>query len=281
MQSYLNNITGLSICSFSILSLVILFNINKKEIRFLISNIFSLHKMILNKKRKTDKIWVISLDYDGTFDNGHQKILEWINEYRHQFDRTIVMIGSIRQSRLIDELNIKHNGNGSIKSIEMFAKQQELEFDSFLIGDVMEQRDPGDTYHKWDTQDYAAFKASAGYLSNKTQKIIFDNKNPIVHAQMHHVKECFPDDEIEYTLVDDKQDIGDFLIKHIQASIPPKVIFNFVHFNDNDECEPYMTPIKSRASFFDYDWRMQHQMYLSPCYPNIDIESAQIEGLNP
>ena len=47
------------------------------------------------------------------------------------------MIGSIRQSRLTDDLNQMRNRNGSVRSIEDFAYDNGFQFD-FLMGDVYE-----------------------------------------------------------------------------------------------------------------------------------------------
>ena len=47
---------------------------------------------------------------------------------------------------------------------------------------------------------------------------------------MHHIKERFPDKEVQYVLIDDRADIGEFLTTHI-LSVPPGTTFNFVNFN--------------------------------------------------
>lgn len=218
---------------------------------------------------KHNKVWVISIDYDGTFDDGHEVIKDWINQFRNQFSRVILMIGSIRQSRFTDELNDRYNNNGSIRRIEDFAYENEFEFDSFLIGDALDNREAGETYLIWSTQDDIALKASSNILTNKTLKFLYDKKTPIVHAQMHHIKEVFPNKDITYTLIDDREDIGAFLNKHITTSIPPRVTYNFVLFNDFLECEPFFKPIPSTESLFDTQWRLHHTNKTPPCYPLI------------
>ena len=90
----------------------------------------------LQTNQTNQSILVISLDYDGTFDRGKEKIRDWIETYTYEFAKTIIMIGSIRQSRSSDEYNIIMNNNGTVKNIETFAKYYGYEFDPFLMADI-------------------------------------------------------------------------------------------------------------------------------------------------
>lgn len=231
------------------------------------SNLFKKLIHFFNPNRLNRKVWAISIDYDGTFDHGHKEILEWINQSKDNFLWVIVMIGSIRQSRLTDDLNQMRNRNGSVRSIEDFAYDNGFQFDSFLMGDVYEDRAPGETYLIWDAFDQVAMEASSSSLKNQTLKFIYDKKIPIVHAQTHHLKEIFPNKDILYTLIDDREDIGEFLNNHVQTSLPPRVKFNFVNYTEFGTIQPSPSVIESKSSLFNFNWRMQHVHKIAPCYP--------------
>lgn len=268
MQLSFYDAIALSFCLLSIYSFWTLNLRSKQRIFSYLSRQLSLNQFIQYLSNpKHNKVWVISIDYDGTFDEGREVIQAWIEQFRSNFSRVILMIGSIRQSRLTDELNDRYNNNGSIRRIEDFAYENGFEFDSFLIGDALDNREAGETYLIWSIQDDIALKASSSMLTNETLKFLYDKKTPIVHAQMHHIKEVFPNKDITYTLIDDREDIGAFLNKHIAPSIPPRVTYNFVLLNDFLECETPLEPIPSTASLFDTQWRLHHLDKTPPCYP--------------
>ena len=268
MYLSLSNIPTIALYSISIYSVIF---IAKKStlISSYITQSRLLHKLIhfFNPSILNRKVWAISLDYDGTFDRGHKEILEWINQFKDDFAWVILMVGSIRQSRLTDELNQMHNRNGTIRLIESFAYDNGFQFDSFLMGDIYNNRTSGETYFRWDAHDQVAIEASASSLGNKALRFIYDKKMPIVHAQTHHLKEIFPNKEILYTLIDDREDIGNFLNKNIQKCLPPKVRFNFVNFTEVGTCEPSSSTIQLESSLFNCNWRTQHIDKLAPCYP--------------
>lgn len=273
MYLSLSNIPTIALYTIALFSLVVIAH-KSDQISSYITQSKSLNKLInfFKPRMLHRKIWAISLDYDGTFDNGHQEILEWINQFKDNFSRVILMVGSIRQSRLTDELNQKHNNNGSIRAIEYFAYDHNFQFDPFLMGDIYSDRTPGETYLIWSSFDQVALEAGSSSLQDETLKFIYDKKMPIVHAQTHYLQEIFPNKEILYTLIDDREDIGEFLDNHVQPCLPPKVKFNFVNFTEVGTCEPSPSIIQSKSSFFNCNWRIQHIHKTAPCYPkNITI----------
>lgn len=270
MQFSFYDAIALSFCLLSIYFFWTLDRSSKQRIFALLSQPLNLNQFIQYLSNpKHNKVWVISIDYDGTFDEGQEVIRAWIEQFKSNFSRVILMVGSIRQSRLTDELNHRHNNNGSIRRIEDFAYEHGFEFDSFLIGDALDNREAGETYLLWDIYDQVARQASSSTLQDDTLKFLYDKKAPIVHAQMNHIKEFFPNKDITYTLIDDREDIGTFLNKHIASSIPPRVTFNFVLFNEFGACETPLKPIHSNASLFDSKWRRHHSNKTPPCYPLI------------
>lgn len=243
--------------------------VSKKAVHEVFNKFSYFMTTFLQTNQTNQAILVISLDYDGTFDRGKEKIRDWIETYTYEFAKTIIMIGSIRQSRSSDEYNIIMNNNGTVKNIETFAKYYGYEFDPFLMADIFPDRVAGDTYRRWEKHDPKTAKICPRYPEADVLKFIYDRKIPLVHAQMHHIKERFPDKEVQYVLIDDRVDIGEFLTTHILNSVPPRTTFNFVNFNSQNECEPFGPPIVSQASLFNHNWRQNHIQRKNPCYPLI------------
>ena len=179
------------------------------------------------------KILVRSLDYDGCFaplsksDDiivVNQGLLNEEKEnYRtKEFNKAYTLIGSNRQSNLIDKLNSGSKQNGScFTAIKQINDYLGAEFVSLLMADIDNDLSDGTSYSRATDVDYTGEHADWAFDRSKVR---------LLFAQMHHIANCHPDDEIVFDFYDDIIDeILDLLKKFYVAHsdlIPSNVTLN-------------------------------------------------------
>ena len=212
------------------------------------------------------KIRVLSFDFDGClfnalfFDNkesrlnvvkSNSQLLNSLKEKNPQFEKTIVLVGSNRQSMQSD---LSNSFGGSIQKGSCFPRIKEVaehlnaELDSFLLADVYANSPAGtafkkvcdelngevfyENYYPEATDDYdpneseeakkeriAAYRKKVDEARKKKRErdnrhadwAFDDTKVTILYAQMHKIATENPNAEIEYDFYDDKLYILDAL----------------------------------------------------------------------
>lgn len=166
------------------------------------------------------KIRVLSLDFDGclaeanklkTIDEHieyNKDFLAFLNQDKANYDKSIVFLGSNRQSIAMDQENGFSKKNGSCYAlIEAIAKKLSAVFDPLLLADVYADEPAGttiETAKKLLGSDQ--FYQSKEVAQQQSDWVEDKGKLTILLAQMHKVaSEHQEDDEIVYEFFDDQE----------------------------------------------------------------------------
>lgn len=159
-------------------------------------------------------IRVLSLDYDGCvsrrgfhgdISEHNPALISAIQRNNNDYRKTIVFIGSNRQSKRDDDRNARNNSNGSsYQYIPLFADAIDAEFDQFLVSDAYNNAKPG-----------TAFQEALANLENDNFKhkgwLHDKSKISVIYLQMQKIASEYPDEKVDFEFFDDKGDILDGL----------------------------------------------------------------------
>jgi hypothetical protein len=195
-------------------------------------------------------IRILSFDFDGSLFNHHylsstkkdviasnKKFLDAIKTKNYLYSKNIILIGSNRQSKRIDDTNATKFDSrcglfevGScFPAIQKIAKYLDAELDTFLLADLYGNLPPGTSFAR-------ALKA----LKNPNTAIehpewLFDKtKATVLYAQMQKKANEFPNEEIIFDFYDDRKDIIQSLINFYGCYDylrPPNVILRLHHYD--------------------------------------------------
>lgn len=185
-----------------------------------------------------EKIRVVSIDYDGCLSNKnyyydpnsendiihHNQVLNnSLAEKAALFTKTICIIGSIRQSKKLDDEGIalqRYHPSIRIGScfqvIKGFSEYHKATFDPFLLADIYGNLPDGESFRRATDPDYK--DAHADCIGD-------DTKLTLLYAQMHKFANENPDKLITFEFYDDLVDITDELFRYFQ-SYPELIPFN-------------------------------------------------------
>ncbi|MBA2709734.1 MAG: hypothetical protein H0U57_03970 [Tatlockia sp.] len=162
-------------------------------------------------------ILVLSFDFDGCLYNreyletrdiitANTNLLNSINQQckEKNYSKSIIVIGSNRQSYQVDKINRQNNGTEScFNSIQEINKAiPNTSLDTFLLADIYGDLPFG-----------TSFKLAIDQLNNPDKKLnhadyeFDENKVNLIYAQMHKVALENPGEEIVFNFYDDRPDI--------------------------------------------------------------------------
>lgn len=149
----------------------------------------------------------------------------YLTEITQKADAVSVYVGSDRQSFILDKLNRDKHSNGSVFSAlqELCEARSTVErpwtFEPFLLSDgekrgsALEKMSsiPGESDLEFNQRQLVTPKPTR-FIDKERRK---PSKIPLLIAQMQDARREYPDDEIEFHFVDDRQD----LLKDIQDNL--------------------------------------------------------------
>ena len=204
---------------------------------------------------------VISQDYDGCYSivapngvenerNGHNKQIYkqypdlnskleklpglyngYLTDLTKEAELVSVYVGSDRQSKELDELNIRRNNNGSafsaLKSLCEKRNQKDGKtwtFEPFLLADGNNPR--GSAFERMKNSSGPQLHAPEPSRNTDEGR---PSKIPLLRAQMRDIRKQYPNDEIEFNFIDDRQDLIEDICKYLQPKDIPAGICLKIH----------------------------------------------------
>lgn len=147
-------------------------------------------------------------------------------------EKQYTLIGSNRQSRQIDALNARSNGNGScFESIKYVNDYLGATFISLLMADIDKRLEIGCSFNR---------AIDPGYTGSHAEWMFDDSKVRLLYAQIHHVAMLHPNGTIFFDFYDDRPDILDNLISFYglhKELIPSNVTLTLYHYQGTDTTE--------------------------------------------
>lgn len=210
-------------------------------------------------------IQVFSLDFDGCLSNtrfchdekidilaNNEKLFRTLSDYVEQFPNSVLMIGSSRQSILLDYLS-QSNNRLFIRCFPFYlqvANILKIKFDPLLLSDLYSELIPGMTFHKSMQLDYP-FEQRADYagnvfliqkfyreISNYNMDCLLDeSKFCLLYAQIHKIAQDYPGKKIIFRFFDDQSKLLNDLRKLFSANlnlIPKHVHLEFHCYNGHE-----------------------------------------------
>ncbi|HLB55702.1 MAG TPA: hypothetical protein VJK30_00025 [Coxiellaceae bacterium] len=262
-------------------------------------------------------VFAFSVDYDGCIspaefsDKNVEQNIHTANLIRHFLDavknkikdknnvKIIVrlLIGSARQSKLVDEFNRLGNQNGScfiafdilldrLKTAcenDPTLSQHELDIDIFplLLEDIQRNLTIGTTFRRREvyTQEFTR-QCIAKHVPGDGSKRV------LLRTQMHCMASLFPDAEIDFQFFDDRKNLLDPLLTFF-SSCPqciPKIKFTAYQYECGDLIRSYDHIIG--CGYIDYDypkntnffygWIMRQAVTLPPLTLYADVTIRKI-----
>ncbi|MDP1574752.1 MAG: pentapeptide repeat-containing protein [Coxiellaceae bacterium] len=206
-------------------------------------------------RNERKKIRVLSLDFDGCIGVDDSKILTTIDnsakfialikernellfkQLQDAIDKTIVMVGSTRQSLANENLNAglrlgpirKKYGfcNPTLKTIVTSFNKGNLTFDEFLLADIFQKQAAGTE----------ATRIQENKNTGNDPVPSDKNKLSILYAQLHKIASENPDADIVFDFYDDKTDILDSLNTFFEKNpdlIPNNVTLQLHRYANHD-----------------------------------------------
>ncbi|VVC75334.1 hypothetical protein AQUSIP_06230 [Aquicella siphonis] len=164
-----------------------------------------------------------------------------------QFDLLVLLCGSNRQSKALDDFNNEENASGSFFPMMITLRDKindllsagtsgvKCVLDMFLLADLYGELDPG-----------VSFKLILDVLFNpshqreeeeKHHDYIFDQKKfSLVYAMLHHLARQYPKDKITLAFFEDREDIYMALMKAFKANpdlMPKNIVMEFWPYSGN------------------------------------------------
>jgi hypothetical protein len=199
---------------------------------------------------------VISQDYDGCYSivapngvenerNGHNKQIykqypdlnskleklpilynDYLTDLTKEAESVSVYVGSDRQSKALDELNIRRNKNGSaFSALNSLCEERNQKdgktwtFEPFLLADGNNPR--GSAFERM--KNSSGHQLEAPEPSRNTDEGR-PSKIPLLMAQMRDIRKQYPNDEIEFNFIDDRQDLINDICKYLKPKDIPEGI---------------------------------------------------------
>lgn len=166
----------------------------------------------------------ISTDWDGSFSpkdstedviSVNINILTSLKDENSKYAGTKVYVGSNRQGDFDDISNAAQNGNGSCyPQIQRISEYLDAEFDDFLLADVYNNLESGETLKRALTHLYSEQNDYDPEIINKITLLDWlhdTSKLSLLIAQIQKLASEHPDDDIEFYFFDDKKVILDAL----------------------------------------------------------------------
>ena len=181
-------------------------------------------------------IHVASLDYDGClsaqrhaqvdyYTAANQRLIDFLKADKDKFGKEIILVGSNRQSLMLDGSLSVYNGNGScFIATDLICKHLGFEFDRFILSDIYLGKEPGFTLNqffeavaKTQLQDQVFDRPHILTLCKEDKlKPLFQlsadaffsiDKINLLYAQMQKVASEHQEGHIVFDFVDDKEEI--------------------------------------------------------------------------
>ena len=193
----------------------------------------------------------ISIDYDGCLCHSgylstpiarrdivaaNKEFLNFIKEQNKSYSKSIVFVGSNRQSKAVDDCNASAGGGrGScFPAIKRIADELEVTFDPFLLADIYGNLKSGTSYSR-------AVGEKEVEKEWEHAKWMFDEtKATILYAQMHKMACDNPEEEIVFDFYDDRKNILESLqgfYKKYPELIPLNVTLNLCKYRGSMSSE--------------------------------------------
>ncbi len=161
-------------------------------------------------------IRVLSFDFDGCLFNLHyirsteqnviasnQSLLDYLKSKNHHYSETIVMVGSNRQSKHVDEVNHPRKGS-CFPAIKEVADYLDAKLDLFLLADLHGDLPNGTSFLRA-ISDLPGEKRKCYPEIIQHATWVFDAKKiTLLYAQLHKVSKDYPNEDIVFYFYDDK-----------------------------------------------------------------------------
>jgi hypothetical protein len=182
------------------------------------------------------RIRILSLDYDGClarrdFHNNivehNQSLISELKIKSSDYAKTIVFIGSNRQSKRDNDRNSRNNNNGSsYHYIPLFCEAIKAEFNPFLLADIYNNAESGTAFREATDESKDSNFNHKGWFHD-TSKI------SIIYSQIQKIAVENPEDEIDFEFYDDKENIIEDLYQFFSQNrqlIPARVNLNLYQY---------------------------------------------------
>ncbi len=192
-------------------------------------------------------IRILSFDVDGCLFNhayrgstdrdvvSHNRLfLEEIRNKNNDFSKTITMVGSLRQSKHLDDLGSEYNSTTCcFPAVKEIADDLASTFDPLLLADIFGDLRNGTSCHR-----------ILNNLMDHAFCIADESKLLILYAQMHHVAMTHQNEDIVFDFYDDRgngSQAPEDILEHLSAfftlnpsMIPRRVTLRLNHYEGNE-----------------------------------------------
>ena len=164
-------------------------------------------------------------------------LLDFVREQAKDCSQFIILNGSNRQSKAIDDENKQKNKTGSfLVDLDYISKYLGANLNKLLLADIFSKRSGGEFFNRAINPDDSGHHRSF---------YIDDTKVLLLYAQMHNVANDNPSEEIIFDFYDDRglaviqeEDILSYLdvfFTSYPELIPNNVILRLNHYGDNQQ----------------------------------------------
>lgn len=196
----------------------------------------------------TDYLKSITRDVVGC----NSQLFNHIKETNADYDSTIVINGSNRQSYYIDLMNSQNTGS-CFFAIQTIASHLEAMLDPFLMADIYGHLIDGVSF-------YRAIQSLSSSDSKHHAHWRYDSsKITLLYSQMHRAATSYPDEIIEFHFYEDQLELLSVLVDFFKArpeKMPKNVIFYPHHYQK--AMDAAMDPIQGRG-IIDRNYRVTIQ----------------------
>lgn len=182
-------------------------------------------------------IRVLSLDFDGCLFNptycrslsknvirANRHFLKSLKHDNHLYSESTVFIGSNRQSKATDDINLRNRGS-CFPAMDEIKNYIEATFDCFLLADLYGNLPDGTSFYRATNKHYKGTHA---------HWVFDESKVTLLYAQMHRMAQEQPHESIIFDFFDDRdQDILDWLTTFYSAHpelIPHNLTLRLNHY---------------------------------------------------
>lgn len=179
-----------------------------------------------------DYNWQLSYD-DMEVINNNKSLLDLIKSKSPYYKQTIVLLGSARQTKQLDDFcSNKNTTESAFTAIQKIASYLNARLDRFLLADIYHDFEDGTSFNRAIDKNYSGLHAQG---PNDYTKFT------LLYAQIHKIANQYPKHQITFDFYDDGGskpaeilwELNE-IFSEMPDKLPRNVILNLIHYEGKD-----------------------------------------------